>query len=290
MLSSCRNKPFQQDDLLSVKDRYQEIDQENEEPFQFPSDMLDEPVQAWFENDQVATPLELLEVFDRLTRHESTLSSPPEEFLTCCRDYLLSLKPSVVVSTFQEEEINGIDFLLSDDCWMTKVPSFVKLVWFHAFQMIENHIIENQEDIVVDIGRQDFSEATYTLNQFFNGDDFSLYVCVVFGAKKGTLPQQAIARKLATFIYFGFLERLKSIVRQDEICEPVAFDVQEMSDVGLSKVRHVGGWAVRKVLSHARRYVQKNVHTNSSCTLATFENQQRVCEPLEENINQKPCR
>ena len=40
-------------------------------------------------------------------------------------------------------------------------------------------------------------------------------------------------------------------MRQDEICEPVAFDVQEMSEVGLSKVRHVGGWAVRKVLSRA---------------------------------------
>ena len=88
--------------MLSVRDRYQEIDQENEEPFQFPSDMLDGPVQAYFENDEVATPLELLEVFDRLTRHESTLSIPPEEFLTSCRDYLLSLKPSVVVSTFKK--------------------------------------------------------------------------------------------------------------------------------------------------------------------------------------------
>ena len=92
--------------------------------------------------------------------------------------------------------------------------------------------------------------------------------------------------KLATFIYFGFLERLKSIMRQDEICEPVAFDVQEMSKVGLSKVRNVGGWAVRKVLSRACRYVQKNVHTNSSSTLSTVENQQRVCELLEENIIQ----
>ena len=265
-LSCYRNKPFQQDDLLSVRDHYQEIDQENEEAFQFPSDMVYGPVQACFENDEVATPLELLEVFDRLTRHESTLSSPPEEFLTSCRDYLLSLKPSVVVSTFQEEEINAIDFLLNDDCWMTKVPPFVKLIWFHAFQMIENHIIENQDD-VVNIGQQDFSEATFMLNQFFNGDDFSLFVRVVFGTNKGTLPQRTIARTLATFIYFGFLERLKSTVRQDEICEAVSFDVQETSEVGLSKVRHVGGWAVRKVLSRAHQYVQKNVHTKFQLNL-----------------------
>lgn len=54
-LSCCRNNPFQQDDLLSVRNRYQEIDQENEEPFQFPCDMLDGPVQACFDNDEVAT-------------------------------------------------------------------------------------------------------------------------------------------------------------------------------------------------------------------------------------------
>jgi len=62
------------------------------------------------------------------------------------------------------------------------------------------------------------------LNQVFNGDDFSLYFCVVFGTNKGTLSQQAIAPKLATFIYFGFLEQFKSIARQDKICDPVAFD------------------------------------------------------------------
>lgn len=55
-------------------------------------------------------------------------------------------------------------------------------------------------------------------------------------------------------------------MRQDEICEPVAFDVKEMNEVGLSKVRRVGGWALEKVLSRARKYVQKNVHTNSSST------------------------
>ena len=71
-----------------------------------------------------------------------------------------------MVSTFQEEEINAIDILLNDDCWMTKVPPFVKLIWFHAFQLIKNHIIENQDNIVVNIGQQVFSEATYMLNQF----------------------------------------------------------------------------------------------------------------------------
>lgn len=37
----------------------------------------------------------------------------------------------------------------------------------------------------------------------------------------------------------------------------VAFNVQEMDVVGRSKVRHVGGWAVRKVLSQARTYLTR---------------------------------
>ena len=127
---------------------------------------------------------------------------------------------------------------------------------------------------------------TGALHQFFNGNDFSRYVCVVFGVNESTPPQRAVAIQLATFVYYGFLEHLNCIVREEATSEPVIFDVGEMTEVGRSKVRHVGGWAVRKVLSRARKYVQRNVHTNSSSTLAIVESQQRACELLEENIIQ----
>ena len=106
-LSCCRNRPFDQADRLCIKDhnQLQEIDLENEESFSFPCDMLDDPVRAWFDDDEVATPLELhvLEIFERLTRHESILSSPPEGFLSNCHAHLLSTKTSFV-SIFTEEK------------------------------------------------------------------------------------------------------------------------------------------------------------------------------------------
>ena len=55
---------------------------------------------------------------------------------------------------------------------------------------------------------------------------------IVFGVNESTPPQRAVAIQLATFVYFGFLEHLKSIVRQEQISEPVIFDVGEMEDVG----------------------------------------------------------
>ena len=190
------------------------------------------------------------------------------------------------MSPFQEQKNTFIDFMVNDACWITKVQPFIRLIWIQVFLLIENHIVENHDEIVIDIGRQGCTEVTCTLHQFFNGNDFSRYVCVVFGVNESTPPQRAVAIQLATFVYFGFLQRLNGIVRQEQISEPVIFDVGEMTEVGRSKVRHVGGWAVRRVLSRARKYVQRDVHTNSSYTLATVESQQRACELLEENIIQ----
>ena len=55
---------------------------------------------------------------------------------------------------------------------------------------------------------------------------------------------------------------------------------------GRSKVRHVGGWAVRKVLSRARTYLRKNVYTTSSSVLVKVETKERACEVLEDNVIQ----
>lgn len=57
-----------------------------------------------------------------------------------------------------------------------------------------------------------------------------------------------------------------------------------MSGVGRSKVRHVDGWAVRKVLNSSRRYIQRNVFTKCSSTLARVETEQIACQLLEENV------
>lgn len=57
-----------------------------------------------------------------------------------------------------------------------------------------------------------------------------------------------------------------------------------MSSVGKAKVRHVGGWAVRKILTRYRKYVQRNMFSTNSSTLSNVEKQQKLCELLEENI------
>ena len=182
------------------------------------------------------------------------------------------------------EKNAAIDFLLTDTCW-TKVPPFIEIVWSHSFLIIQNHIVKHPEEIVINISRQGFTEATSRPHEFFTSTEFSQYVRIVFGVREVTHPRWSVAIEVAKFICWEFLEALVSVVRQDRM-DAVDFNVEEMDVVGRLKVRHVGGWVVRKILTRARNYTRKNVYTNYSSTLAKVETKQRVCELLEENVIQ----
>ena len=54
-----------------------------------------------------------------------------------------------------------------------------------------------------------------------------------------------------------------------------------MSAVGRSKVRYVGGWAIRKILEN---FVKVNIYRENKKTLQKVHRHHRVCELLEENV------
>ena len=97
--------------------------------------------------------------------------------------------------------------------------------------------------------------------------------------------QRAVALEVSNSAYSQFLERLRYVMNELRQ-EVIPFNVEQMGGVGRSKIHHVGGWAVRKVLNRARKYVQMNVYTNSESTLASVKKQQLICELLEENVIQ----
>ena len=182
-LSCCCKRSFEDNNLISVKECFDACE-EDEEPFTFPSGLLDGPVRQCFEDEEVAAPLELLDVYDRMMRYQSSLASPPEGFLIKSRDHLLAMKasPTSPASTFLEEKYRTIDFLLTNTCWL-KVQCLVELIWFHSFLIIENHVVENPDEIVVNIGRQGFTEATSRLHEFLTSTEFFRYVSIVFAVK-----------------------------------------------------------------------------------------------------------
>ena len=120
-----------------------------------------------------------------------------------------------------------------------------------------------------------------SLHEFFTSNEFSGYVCAVFDVLSSKTPQRAAPVQLATSVYCECLEQLVSFVKKQQQEVTIEFDVDQMSGVGRSKVRHVGAWAVRKVLNCSRKYIQRNVFTKCSSTLARVETQQIACHSLE---------
>lgn len=134
------------------------------------------------EDEDVAAPQELLDVFKAsVNSSEST-----RRILIKSRDHLLAMNasPSSIASTLLEEKYRAVNFLLTDNYWL-KVQCLAELMWFHSFLIIENLTEENRDKIIINIGRQGFTEVR--LNKFFTSTRFSRYVCIVFPAKEMTI-------------------------------------------------------------------------------------------------------
>ena len=93
---------------------------------------------------------------------------------------------------------------------------------------------------------------TANINKRNRGIEFSHYVCALFYATSSTTPQRAVTVQLATSLYWEFSEQLVTVLKQQRQEEAIHFAVDQMSGVGQSKVRHVGGWAMRKDLNHSK--------------------------------------
>ena len=114
--SCCRHKRFSDETLLVVKDRFQDVE-EDDVHFSFPSELQDGPVRALFED--VDVPMDMMEIYSRLLAHESSLATPPAECMTKCQEFLTN-DPG---STFVDDKNNAVDTLLSENS-LNRLKSF----------------------------------------------------------------------------------------------------------------------------------------------------------------------
>ena len=182
-----------------------------------------------------------------------------------------------------EQTNTAVDFLLNSDR-ERQLHAFISVIWYHAFLIVHDHIVENPEGIISNLGRQKFTEATSRMHELFLGEHFASYVCAIFETNEPTDEGNFVAVDLVIEIYWNFLRHLDSSVRRDHESEGIPFSVEEMNGAGKAKVRHVGGWAVRKILTRYRKHVQRNAFSAYSSTLVNVEKKQKLCELLEENV------
>lgn len=174
-----------------------------------------------------------------MERHKSELSRPPVDGLDT-RSILSQLKVDSPCSDFSHSENEAVDKLLETD-HSENVKVFINIMWLQSFVALEQHIIENPDDIDVNVSRGDFTMATAKLHRLLTSDKFSHYTVCLFGVSCCTPAQRSIGVRLVKTIYLRFLQHIQSITVKDLQQEAVVLNVKEMSAAGRAKVRHVGG-------------------------------------------------
>lgn len=284
-LHCCRRKAVDDEAFFHVHDRFEadaEVDV-GEDYYRFPIEVSDGMVQAYFEREDTEVALTMAEVFQELVDHESELSTPPEGYLDLT-SLLKGLKVDSPCSDFSRTVNQEVDKLM-DPTISFNVKAFTELMWFHSFLGLESHIIENADDLTIKVTRGDFTTATAKLHKVFASPEFTEYTrCLFNSSGKCSAPQRSIASELGTAVCMRFLDHLLQLTRRERQEEVIHFDVNEMSAVGKAKVRHVGGWAVRKVLEKARRYVRANLYSENSETMNSVRRQHNICELIEESL------
>lgn len=233
----------------------------------------------------VVTSVEMAEVCEQLIEYQDQLALPSEDCIEKAKDYLVSIKSRASFSNYVEQESTAAQNLLNaNNSW--KLDAFISIIWYQAYTAIRDHIVENADDdsLIFNLQRQHFTEATARMHAFFTDIQFFRYLCAIFTCNEQTMPQRSVAVQLAKEIYFIFLRHLASLMTHHKDSSVVDFDVQAMSPVGRSKVCHVGGLAVRKILTRYRKYVQANMFSNNSSTMVNVHKRQKLCNLLEENI------
>lgn len=80
------------------------------------------------------------------------------------------------------------------------------------------------------------------------------------------------------------MEHLLQVSTKEANQEVVVLDDDEMSAAGRSKVRHVGGWAIRKVLEKSIRYMRENIYTENAETMKSVRRNHNICELIEDSL------
>ena len=60
--------------------------------------------------------------------------------------------------------------------------------------------------------------------------------------------------------------------------------MEQMSVAGKAKVRHVGGWVIKKILESSRKYVQRNMFSLQAETSRSVRRHFEICELMDENL------
>lgn len=113
--------------------------------------------------------------------------------------------------------------------------------------MFQAHLVDNPDEVAIHFTRQVFTGVTGDLHSFWGSVEYLQYLKGLFNSMMQlSATQTVIGGEIGANVYLQFLENVALQLRNQQIEEPIFFNVHQMLEEGQSKVRHVGAWAVKK--------------------------------------------
>ena len=155
-LNCCRRKSAVGNGFFDVRDRFDAEDSQDaaEDCYKFPIDVCDGLVQAYFESEDTEVDLNVAELFYQMENQQSELSRPPQEGFDLLA-VLNALKVHTPGSEYSQMVNEALD-CLKEPHLSKNLKAFVNVVWFHSFLALENHFVENPDELEVKVSKGDF--------------------------------------------------------------------------------------------------------------------------------------
>lgn len=281
-LSCCVNQKLKEE-LFSVSDFGEEFEEDGDAPEVLPVDEYpDGLVSSYFEKEGVPLVTDLGSAFLTLEQSQNELSEPPDDF-----DIASVLKEqiaSVVESQFSAEKNAAIARVLSD--YVPELQLFSRILWCRIFFLMGDHLASNAEEVqTVTLLRKYLTDVTHHLYIDIVGSaEYRQDLRGLFQVSDLSEAHLSIGSTLCLDTFTFFMHHLAMKVSHQDETDQLNFNVAEMPVEGLAKLRHVGGWAVRKELERCRRYIRENMFSQSTDTRQRVKIAHVKCQLLEENV------
>ena len=97
-------------------------------------------------------------------------------------------------SKFKNELIEKLKLEL--DSKFDNTTTFINLVWFQSFLGIERHLIENEDEVMLEMSREKFTKATAQLHELFGSGVYNEMMSIMLYDTVTELCE--VARSLST--------------------------------------------------------------------------------------------
>ena len=264
-LTCCVNRDINID-LFKVSDIGDDFGEEDgDAPESIPVDNYpDGLVASYFEREDDKIFVELGDVCLDLEESENELSRPRDDFDICQVLRSQAVPETAFTDDFCTAKNAAIAKVLSDSVPQLKLFSLI--LWYRIFVLLGDHLASNGDDIVQNVMlRKQLTDTTHHLYLDVIGSvEYRRELRALFVVNELSEAHLSIGSMLCLDTFSLFIRHLASKVDRRHETEELNFSVSEMPVEGLAKLRHVGGWSIRKELERSRRYIRENMFSQSS--------------------------